>query len=62
MSGAGKAAFSDLLSRMKDAFLMSNSPLVMEAASLSLSCFLSAEHAKKAEVSCSWWRRLSSLG
>eukprot|EP00903_Cladosiphon_okamuranus_P006626 g6471.t2 len=50
VSGAGKAAFSDLLSRMKDAFLMSNSPLVMEAASSSLSCFLNAEHAKKAEV------------
>eukprot|EP00752_Nemacystus_decipiens_P009436 g8435.t1 len=50
VSGAGKAAFSDLLSRTKDAFLMSNSSPVMEAAALSLSCFLNAEHAKKAEV------------
>ncbi|CAM9843247.1 unnamed protein product [Pylaiella littoralis] len=50
VSGAGKGAFSDLLSRMKDVFLMSNSPLVMDASALSLRWFLNADHAKKAEV------------
>ncbi|CAM9333252.1 unnamed protein product, partial [Ectocarpus sp. 8 AP-2014] len=50
VSGSGKGAFSDLVSRMKDAFLMSNSPLVMDAAASSLGWFLNADHAKRAEV------------
>lgn len=50
VSGSGKGAFSDLVSRMKDAFLMSNSPLVMDAAAASLGWFLNADHAKRAEV------------
>ncbi|CAN0075413.1 unnamed protein product [Ascophyllum nodosum] len=50
VSGVGKAAFSDLLSRTKDAFLMSNSSLVVDAAAASLRSFLEADHAKRAEV------------
>ncbi|CAN0367987.1 unnamed protein product, partial [Ectocarpus fasciculatus] len=50
VSGSGKGAFSDLVSRVKDAFLMSNSPLVMDAAASSLGWFLNADHAKRAEV------------
>lgn len=53
VSGVGKAAFSDLLSRTKDAFLMSNSPLVVDAAAGSLRSFLEADLAKRAEV-CVW--------
>lgn len=49
-SGKGGAAFSDLLSRTKDAFLMSNSPAVMDAAAASLRSFLDADNAKRAEV------------
>ena len=50
VSGNGKEAFSDLLSRIKDAFLMSNSPEVMDASAASLRFFLDASHAKRAEV------------
>lgn len=50
VSGSGKGAFSDLLSRLKDVLLMSNSPAVMDAASGSLKWFLNTDHAKKAEV------------
>ena len=55
VSGNGKEAFSDLLSRVKDAFLMSNSPEVMDASAASLRFFLDASHAKGAEVWVSLW-------